>query len=227
MAENSWDFYKANSSDAGQGVQGTHSSLSSPLNSATGSVYYRDFSSNSGVIKAVLTGSNFQGLDGSKAISMRAYVRMESEEVHKHFVFLAKTNNSNPSSTNSSYASSTVGYKVGIGDSSFSTNTIKGIYSLSTTNISLFSNDLFSASSWHLIRADIIPVYSGASITSDQIKLFKSTDNGSTWAQIGSTQTVAIGAANAWSHSTNKYYGFQTWGCYVDNFEVYLSTPYT
>lgn len=226
MAENSWNFYKANSSDAGQGVQGTHSSLSNPLNSATGSVYYRDFSSNSGATKAILTGSNFQGLDGSKAISMRAYVRFDSSDANKHFLFLAKTNNSNPSSTNSNYASSTVGYKIGLADTSFSVD-IKGVYSTGTSGVSYFSNDTLAESNWHLIRADVVPVYSGASITSDQIKLFKSTDNGSTWTQIGSTQTISITAARAWGHSTNKYYGFQTWGCYVDNFEVYLSTPYT
>jgi len=222
MAENSWNFYKAISGDSEKGTQGTHSSLSNPLDSVIGSTYYRDFSSNSGIIKAVLTGSNFVGLDGSKAVSMRAHVRMNTESANKHIMFLAKTNTSNPYSSTSDWYK-TVGYKIGISDQSFSSNTIKGAYNVHVPlGVNLLSSDLFAVGTWHLIRADFIPSYSNGSIIEDHIKLFKSTDNGNTWTQIGSTVTGNI-SNYPWGHSTNKYWGFQTWGCSIDNFEIYVS----
>lgn len=226
MAENSWNFYKANLHDIAQGTQGTHSSLSSPLDSEIGGLYFRDFSSNDGPIKAVLTGSNFVGLDGTKAVSMTARVRVESEVLYNHFVFLAKTDTANPNTAGSSTIGATKGYKIGIGDASNSSNSIRGIYNITetTTSVYLFNSEsMFSTSTWHLIRADIIPVYSGSSISKDRIKLFQSTDDGQTWTQIGETLEVSIGINNNWDNATKKYYGFQTWGYFVDNFEIYLS----
>lgn len=237
MAENSWNFYKANTSDTAQGVQGTHSSLSNPLNSATGSVYYRDFNSNTGPIKAVLTGSNFQDLDGSKAISMRAYVRMPSanggSDVHKHFVFLAKTDTGNPDSSPISDWPRTYAYKIGMAHISFTNGRIDAVYgSGNASSINSLATSQFSPGQWVHLRADIIPVYTGTNITSDEMKLFKSTDNGETWVQIGNTISVPIYGSTYWNSyantSTNNIlYGFQTWGCYVDNFEVYLSTSFS
>lgn len=228
MSEADWDAYKANLGDAEKGVEGTHSILSNPLSLEVGSLYYRDFNVNTGIVKNVLNNPTFVAIDGTRAVSMRARIRLEStnqsSDTNKHFVFLAKTNAANPTTTTSNWAS-TWGYKIGAWKPFGSTLLNTAWASGNSTSFSNLTTGELAISQWHFIRADIVPVYTGSTITSDQIKLYKSTDNGTTWTQIGSTQTVSIsgGSWNTWGSATYKYYGFQNWGFYVDNFEIYLS----
>ena len=232
MAENSFDFYKYNSGDSEKGAQKSHSSFSTDILSS-GNSYCRDFNVNSNSVKLLLTGSNFTSLDGTQAISMRAAVRT-TKYLYNQVFFVAKTNSANPA-TISSYGS-TPGYKFGL--RSPVNNSLFGYfqgyngsthYNNSSTGASVTGMTSTSTfhDKWTHLRMDVCPVVTGESIIGDKIKLYTSTDAGSSWTlkqeiTIDSDQNGFI----PWSDATYNKYGLMLYNAYIDNFEVYLSTGY-
>lgn len=233
MAENSFDFYKYNTGDTEKGAQKAHSSFSTNVLSS-GGTYCRDFYVNSNLVKLLLTGSNFTSLDGTQAISMRAVVRT-TKVIHNQVFFIAKTNAANPT-TIASYGT-TPGYKFGLRSPS-TAGTLFGYFQ--AYNGSTHYNNASTGNSvtgmtgtntyhdkWTHLRMDVCPVVTGESITGDKIKLYVSTDAGSSWTL---KQEITIDSDEngfiPWSDATYNRYGLMLYNAYIDNFEVYLSTGY-
>lgn len=223
MAENSFVFYKNNSGDVDAGAQKAHSSFSTDVLS-TGGTYCRDYTANSSVTKAFLTGSDFQGLDGTQAVSLRAKVRTSTSSTY--VLLLAKSDAANPPAYTQWY--NIKGYMYGIRYyGTFHGYNGTTYYDNDSNGVTVTGMNTNYTNQWVHVRMDVEPVISGGSITGDKIKAYTSSDNGSTWTlketyDIASTDSGFI----PWSDATYNRYGFAIYDGYIDDFEIYISTGY-
>ena len=219
MAQDSFNFYKYNSADTGEGEQKQHSSFSTNV-LTTGGTYCRDYATTSGIVKCLLTGSSFSDLDDTKAVSLRAKVRTYSSS--GHIMVLAKTD----TAVDSQWYNQK-GYMFGIRYyGKFHTYDGTSYYDTSS-GVTVSGMNSSYTGQWVHVRMDIEPVKVGGTLTGDKIKVFLSSDDGSTWSlqetfEVATTDNGFV----PWSDSTRNKYGFQIYKGYIDDFEIYLSTGY-
>lgn len=239
MAQDSYDFFKRGANDAEFGGQGNHQSLSNPL--TTGGSYYRDYIPNSKQVKAVLTGSNFQGLDGSQAVSVRATVRVRKNLAGQAWL-MAKCGSTSLSQDPSNPVQYEPGYKLGI--RAININFINAYfhassapngssyYGLQSSHGTVGHNASPTLSNiddrWVYLRMDVCPVIqtSDNSIIGDKILAYRS-DDGESWTLFATHEIDATSPGFIpWDDPTYNKYGFMIADSYIDNFEIYLSTGY-
>lgn len=239
MAQDSYDFFKHRSLDLELGGQGTHADLTYPL--TTGGSYYRDYTVNQELVKGLLTGSNFQNLDGSQAISIRATLRAKPYKNWQIWL-LAKAGATNPFPKENPVIWEP-GYKVGI--RAPGTNQVNNIYFHAYNGTNYYDGldsgrdsntghtpdqtQTNTADKWVYLRMDVCPIVqtSDNSITGDKILMYRSFDDGATWTIIDThIMNTTDSGFIPWSDANYNRYGFMTLNGLIDNFEVYLSTGY-
>lgn len=229
MAFADYSFYNNSlvTTDNLHGERKSYSSLSDPSYkdpsyNDSSNVYFRNYYSNGQLVKVLLNDSKFQNLDGTKAISFRVDGRIDAEAGNRQMLFLAKTDATEPDRYNSNWQN-TAGYKIG-----FYCPTNTQTYGIFNSNSSTTNFDtLMNTDWWYRIRVDITPVLDqNGTIVGDKIDYYRSIYNSNTWT-LNESETLTINSSDprfiSWGDSTYNRYGFQIYGWYIDNFEVYIS----
>ena len=223
MAQNDWYFNYSYRSGDSQGVAIFHDSLSNPLTNEEHGVgqycrrfsYYNPNYSGDPGFSLHTKNSNFINVPDTKAISVRAWLRVDQHGGRTGYHGITVK------STSTSWAPSGYFFRIQNNNTAYLDGTVVGRP----------SNVVFEHN-WHHMRLDVIPIKHNGVVIMDHLKAYFENVDGE-WQLVGE-KYIESTDSNFISWSGNRYNGVRTWydqsyeggthHFYVDKVEMYLET---